>query len=157
MTVAGSRLAITWKMADGKRDATVRSAAKGYRGPDSKAGPVGTSGGAGLRSSHVRAVSLSAPGKWKLWGLDIKNMRLQQDVVLRAPREWGSHGANRVCLSSGHAYGLDDVPSAFYQTLHGYLLRARESLAIAGLKFRASAVGSCLYFVYGAHEGAIGP
>ena len=69
-----------------------RSAAKGLQDPDFMEGAVDTLGCVSLRSPHLLAVPLSAPGKWEILSLDIKNAfpradGFSRDVFLLAPDE----------------------------------------------------------------------
>ena len=68
---------------DGVKSVKARLAAKGFQDPDLKEGLVETSGCVSLRSPHLRAISLSALKKWRLWSLDIKHAFLQADAFQR--------------------------------------------------------------------------
>ena len=74
-----TRLALTWKMADGEKCVEASPAAISYRGPDSKDGSVDTAGCVSLPSAHLQANALGAIEKWRIWGPDIKSAFLQAD------------------------------------------------------------------------------
>ena len=109
--IADARRALTWATVDGKWDVKACIAANGYQGPYLEAGPAETSGCASLRASHVQVTPLSAPKKWKLRNLDIKDASIEADgfdreVPLRAPLEWGPL-ARRIRRLRAPASGLN--------------------------------------------------
>ena len=80
----------TYKMMEGTKSIDTRMVAKGYQDPALKKGLVDTSGCVSLRSPHLRAISLRAVKKWKIWRLEIENAFLRaagfnRAVFLRAP------------------------------------------------------------------------
>ena len=78
-----------------------RLAARGNQGPDLKEGNLDFTGCVSRRPSNLQPISFGAPKKRKIWSLDSKNAALQadvcsRDVLLRAPADWESKGANRI-------------------------------------------------------------
>ena len=78
--VADSRWALTWKTLDGQSNVKARPVPKGSQGRDLKDGLVETAGCVGLRSSHLRPISLSALIKWERRSVDIRNALPQADT-----------------------------------------------------------------------------
>ena len=134
--IAQTRWVLSWKMVARVERAMARPAAKGFQGPELKAGLVDVSGCVSLRSSHLQVVPISALQKWKLWSLDIKNASLHadgfdRDVRPHAPDEWEPTRLARFLNLKAPAYGLNDAQIAFRRSLK-----------------RVSTSGPCLFFVF---------
>ena len=103
----------------------------------------------------------SAPQKWEVWILGIKNAFLQADpvpreVYLQAPSEWCPRNPNRVWRLNAPAFRLNDAPVEFHKTLKRYLVKADESLKMVGLRFGTSTLDPCHYMVFNGEGEAVG-
>ena len=146
--VVNTRRVLTWRTVDCTGTAKACLAARGYRDPDSREGNVDSSARVSFRSSHLHVVFLAALKAGKIRGLDIRAACLQKDgvardVCLRAPADCGPSNSRRMWKSRAPAFGSYDAPVASRAPLQKYLLNSVESLANAGLEFRAPSFDSC--------------
>ena len=131
----------------------------------SGSGPYGWQ--CGYRWMRERQVATSASdlpgclGRWRIWGLDIKNTSLQADglgrkVFVCATCESDSNDACRIRKGRGPSYRLKDAPAAARRPLRKSVVNIAESPSSAGLKFDASSFDPFLCCLFRGSGGAIG-
>ena len=99
--VADFRWGILWEIVGDNRDAKARLAAKGFQGPDLKAGLAEAWARVSLRSSRPHVASTSALTEWKLRSLDIRDAPSQagsfdREACPRVPLQWDQQRPRRV-------------------------------------------------------------
>ena len=152
--VVQTRWVLAWKMMEGAKIINVRSASKGYQGPDLKEGVPDASGCVSLRSSHLQVISLCAIEKWEIWSLDTKAAfwqadRFYRDVFRRAPMEWSPLSGLRTWKLRAPTNGLNAAPVASYRSLEKHLLDSVDSMEEVGLlRCQVSSSRPCPFFVF---------
>ena len=132
----------------GERDAKARLAAKGFQGPDLKAGLAEAWARVSLRSSRPHVAPTSALKEWKLRSLDIRDAPSQaasfdRAACPRVPLQWDQQGPRRVWRLRALVSELNS-------------LREHDSLAIVGLRFEAPNFDPRSYSAFRAREDAEG-
>ena len=140
-------------MVGDKKRVRARLVPTGFEDPDLREALVDTSGCVSLRSSHLRALSLSAVRKWELWSLDIKHAFLQEDgctrgVFLQAPSGWEPLRSDRVWKLEAPAYDLNGAPVVVHRSLTKHFLSSDASLKRVGLRRQVTPLGPCLFAIF---------
>ena len=96
----------------------------------------------------------------RMWPVVYKNKLRGLDGYLHG--KWCTGGRktlknpNRVWKLNAPAYGSNDAPVEFRETLKRYLLQSANSLKLVGLLFEVPTLDPCLFVVYNAEKEAAG-
>ena len=132
-SIAGTRWALIWRMADCKKDVKARLVATGLQDLDLRDRSVGTSGCASFRSSRLQVISLEAlkNGTFGSWTSDMLFCTLaalggKYSFALRRNGIPRSLTAFRNCMR--RRADFNGAPATSHRSLRTALLNSAESL-----------------------------